>query len=125
GTPRCLELDEAAALAALIRGSSRTGRRPLVVAVSADAEADQMAAIVAAIDPDVVQLSGAESVAVARSVGRRTWKVLHLPAAGPVNPTSVAGEIVSRGRAYLAGGVDRLLLDTAGGPHPGGTGVRP
>ena len=31
---------------------------------------------------------------------------------------------MSRGRAYLAAGVDRLLLDTAGGPHPGGTGTR-
>ena len=31
---------------------------------------------------------------------------------------------MSRGRAYLAAGVERLLLDTAGGPHPGGTGMR-
>ena len=27
-------------------------------------------------------------------------------------------------RAYLAAGAARILLDTAGGPHPGGTGVR-
>ena len=47
-----------------------------------DAE-HRIAAIVAALDPDVVQLSGDESPRVGRArVGRRTWKVLHLPADG-------------------------------------------
>ena len=81
-------------------------------------------AIVAALDPDVVQLSGTESVAAARAIPRRTWKVLHLPAEEPSNPSAVAADLVSRGRAYLAAGVERLFLDTAGGPHPGGTGTR-
>ena len=32
--------------------------------------------------------------------------------------------IVALGREHLAAGAARLLLDTAGGPHPGGTGTR-
>jgi len=124
GTPRELSLDEASNLARLIRSASTRDRGPLVVAVTADASPAQLAAITAALDPDVVQLNGAESLERAGSIGRRTWKVLHLPAGEPADRSMVAGEIVSRGHAYLAGGVERLLLDTAGGPHPGGTGTR-
>ena len=124
GTPRELGLDEAADLARLIRSASPSDRRPLVVAVTVDASPAHLAAIDAAFDPDVVQLSGNEALETARAIGRRTWKVLHLPAGEPAHPSRVAGEIVSRGHAYLAGGVERLLLDTAGGPYPGGTGTR-
>jgi tryptophan synthase beta subunit len=136
GTPRALGLDEAAAIARLIRSAAQPDHRPQIVAVTADAGADLLAAIEAAIDPDVIQLNGGESVQDAARVGRRTWKILHLPASTPVQrpkdaaPThagseaAVAADLVSRGHAYLAGGVERLLLDTAGGPHPGGTGVR-
>ena len=123
GTPRELSLAEAAALAGLIRSTSPSERPPLVVAVTADASLAQLTAIVGAIDPDVVQLSGSESLELAGAIGRRTWKVLHLPASEPANPSAAVAELVSRGRAYLAGGVERLLLDTAGGPHPGGTGI--
>jgi tryptophan synthase beta subunit len=83
-----------------------------------------MADVVAAVDPDVVQLSGQETLTVVRGIGRRTWKVLHLPAAEPADPTTVVADLVSRGRAYLDAGVECLMLDTAGGPHPGGTGTR-
>ncbi len=124
GTPRALTLEDAAALARLVRAASSSERRPLVVAVTADATPERLAAIVVAMDPDAVQLNGSESVELAGSIGRRTWKVLHLPALEPENPAAVAAELVVRGRAYLAGGVERLLLDTAGGPHPGGTGTR-
>ncbi|MBI3748482.1 MAG: pyridoxal-phosphate dependent enzyme, partial [Chloroflexi bacterium] len=124
GTPRELRLDEAAELAALIRSAAPAGHRPLVVAVTVGASPAELDAIGAAFDPDVVQLNGGESVEAARAIGRRTWKVLHLPAGEPADLARVAGEIVSRGNAYLAGGVERLLLDTAGGPHPGGTGTR-
>ena len=31
---------------------------------------------------------------------------------------------MDRARAYLAAGATRILLDTSGGPHPGGTGTR-
>ncbi len=124
GTPRALSLDEASRLARLIRSASATDQRPLVVAVTAEASAAELAAIGVAFDPDVIQLNGTETVEFARSVGRRTWKVLHLPAGEPFELARTAGEIVSRGHAYLGGGVERLLLDTAGGPHPGGTGTR-
>lgn len=136
GTPRALDFDEAAALARLIRSAVGPGSRPQIVAVTADAGPELLAAISAAIDPDVIQLSGAESAQGIARIARRTWKVLHLPAAAPDagstdtsaprpadEGTSVA-DLVARGHSYLAGGVERLLLDTAGGLHPGGTGVR-
>ena len=50
--------------------------------------------------------------------------MLHLPAEPPANIATAAGRVAERGRAYLAAGAERLLLDTAGGPHPGGTGQR-
>ena len=133
GTPRALGLDEAATLAALIRSAAPSSARPLIVAVTADAAPDLLAGVMSAVDPDVIQLSGSESIKTAQQIGRRAWKVLHLPAADPADPAdqitlaavaTASAELVSRGRAYLAGGVDRLLLDTAGGPHPGGTGLR-
>ena len=92
--------------------------------MTVDASAVALAAITAAVDPDVIQLNGRETVGSAGAIGRRTWKVLHIPAGEPEEAARAAGEIVSRGHAYLAGGVERLLLDTAGGPHPGGTGTR-
>jgi len=124
GTPRRLALEEAAALADLARTAGAGERRPLVVAITADISADQLAEAVRAFDPDVVQLSGDESIAFAQVVGRRTWKVLHLPAAEPVDIETAAGELVSRGRAWLEAGAERIFLDTAGGPYPGGTGTR-
>ena len=127
GTPRALGLPEAADLAALIRSSARPGQRPRIVAVTANAAPELIRAISVAIDPDVVQLSGTEPVDVIRSIGRPTWKVLHLPAHvsnDAAGTSATTADVVSRGHAYLAGGVERLLLDTAGGPHPGGTGVR-
>src|SRR6476659_3215027 len=68
--------------------------------------------------------SSPSSIPTSRAVVRRTWKVLHLPSDEPASPSGVADGLVSRGRAYLAAGVERLFLDTAGGPHPGGTGTR-
>ena len=123
GTPRELTLDEAADLPALAR-TAGGARAPLVVAVTVDADDVLIARLLARLDPDVVQLSGSEPVARARSIPRRTWKVLHLPADEPADSVTAAGKLVSRGRAYLDGGAEALLLDTAGGPHPGGTGTR-
>ena len=59
GTPRALELAEAAVLARLAR-TAGGGHPPLVVAITADAGPDLLAAMLAAFDPDVVQLSGNE-----------------------------------------------------------------
>ena len=54
-----------------------------------------------------------------RSAARTAWKAIHLPAAG-ARATSRAAEA----RDLLAAGIERVLIDTAGGPHPGGTGQR-
>jgi tryptophan synthase beta chain len=140
GTPRALALDEATALARLVR-TAAPGGSPRVVAVTADASLAELARIVHAVDPDVVQLSGSEPPSVAASLGRPTWKALHLPASAPAgapasgvpsDPASGAASIeadadavVAEAAVYLASGsCERILLDTAGGPHPGGTGVR-
>jgi tryptophan synthase beta subunit len=124
GTPRALSHDEAAALAELTRRSAPADSRPRIVAVTADADAESLRAIVNAVDPDVVQLNADVTPAFAASLGRTTWKVLHLPAAEPNDLAGATVVIVEQGRAFLAAGVERLLLDTAGGPHPGGTGTR-
>ncbi|MFL5710134.1 MAG: hypothetical protein ACJ77Y_14240, partial [Chloroflexota bacterium] len=124
GTPRELALDEAADLARIARASAGDHPRPAIVAITADATPDEMAAIVGALDPDVVQLSGTESATAAAAIGRRTWKVLHAPTTDPADVAAVAGELVRQGRRYLEAGVDRIMLDAAGGPHPGGTGTR-
>ena len=50
--------------------------------------------------------------------------MLHLPAEVPPDVVAAAATIVARGREHLAAGAAKLLLDTAGGPHPGGTGQR-
>jgi tryptophan synthase beta chain len=129
GTPRCLALTEASWLATLARGASPVGKRPRVVAVLADAPAAQIEVAIAAIDPDAVQLSGYEPAESIAAIRRPVWKVLHLPAAdaagaasGPADAGSVAACAIEAGKAYLAAGTERLILDTAGGPFPGGTG---
>jgi tryptophan synthase beta subunit len=124
GTPRALSLEEASELAQLVRRGSPARARPLVVAVTADTEAEPLRTIVATVDPDVVQLNADVTPAFAAALARRTWKVLHLPAAEPSDLAGATRAAVERGRAFLAAGVERLLLDTAGGPHPGGTGTR-
>ena len=125
GTPRALALDEAAALARLARTAGAGDRRPLVVAITADADRARIEAAIAAFDPDAVQLSGDE--ALGAGVSHRAAGLEGAPHARPPSRrrlASVAGEIESRARAYLAAGAERILLDTAGGPHPGGTGTR-
>jgi tryptophan synthase beta subunit len=123
GTPRELTPDDAGLLARLAR-SVGGAHRPLVVAITADASADDVGRLLEAVDPDVVQLSGDEPVDVVGRIPRRTWKVLHVPATEPDDAAGAAAKIVARGRAFLDAGAERLLLDTAGGLHPGGTGTR-
>ncbi len=124
GTPRELSIDQAAELARAVRDLTASGPRPRLVAITADATTETLAAIVAAVDPDAIQLSGTEPVDVVAAIGRPVWKVLHLPAEAPADVTAAASRIAERGRAYLAAGAERLLLDTAGGQYPGGTGQR-
>ena len=124
GTPRQLELGEAAELARLVRLAAGGAAVPRIVAITADAPADRLAAIAAVIDPDVIQFSGTEPIATVARSPRPAWKVLQVPADDPAEPAAVARDIASMGRAYLEAGAARLLIDTAGGPHPGGTGKR-
>ncbi|HTS15039.1 MAG TPA: hypothetical protein VMH24_05185, partial [Candidatus Sulfotelmatobacter sp.] len=115
GTPRCLSLAEAGTLARTVR-AARAGATPRVVAVTADATAPELAAIVEALDPDVVQCSGREARELVQRVRRPVWKTVHADAAAP--------QLVASIQAWLATPpVARVLLDTAGGVHPGGTGV--
>jgi tryptophan synthase beta chain len=139
GTPRALTLAEATYLATKARDSSVTGKRPRIVAVFADAAPAAIDAAIAAFDPDAIQLSGHEPVEAIAAIRRPVWKVLHLPAAaesaadagtageaGALEGLAYAGTSASAsieaGKSYLAAGAERLILDAAGGPFPGGTG---
>ncbi len=134
GTPRALELREAVALAARVRAIAAPGSRPAIVPITVDLSAEALNAIGVALDADAIQLSGRESASVIAGIDRPVWKVLHLPAtpsgsgpdggAGGAAPNELAAGVIASAREYLAAGASRIMLDTAGGPHPGGTGVR-
>ena len=119
GTPRVLSIEEGVELARLARSSASGDRpRPRIVVVTADLPAEELARVVAAVDPDEVQLSGDEPPSAIVAVGRPVAKALR------VAPGAVADEVVATARAFLAAGATDILLDAAGGPHPGGTGIR-
>jgi tryptophan synthase beta chain/phosphoribosylanthranilate isomerase len=124
GTPRALALDEAAALARLARTAAPADRRPRIVAVTADAGTVGLAEIAAVVDPDAIQLNGGEPPELIGGLARPAWKVLHLPADVPADLGAATAELVAAGRAFLAAGTERLMVDTAGGQYPGGTGTR-
>jgi len=117
GTPRALELGEAVALARVAR--SLAAAPPRIVAITADAGRERIAEIVRSLDPDAVQLSGDESTEDVAAVGRPVWKALRVSA-----DRDAPSAVVQRAREYLAAGAERILIDAAGGPHPGGTGTR-
>jgi tryptophan synthase beta chain/phosphoribosylanthranilate isomerase len=121
GTPRALELGEAVVLARVARSASAPDRRPSIVAITVDRTVDELREIVAALDPDAIQLSGTEPVDIVAQLPRPAWKVVHVPSES-ADITADADLIVSAARDYLAAGATRLLLDTAGGEFPGGTG---
>ncbi|HYX12484.1 MAG TPA: hypothetical protein VE817_10885, partial [Candidatus Acidoferrum sp.] len=116
GTPRELTLEEAIALARVARSLSTTP--PRIVAITADAGARRIAEVVAALDPDAVQFNGDESAEELAAAGRPAWKALR------VSNEDDAASVVGRAHVFLDGGAERILLDAAGGPHPGGTGIR-
>jgi tryptophan synthase beta subunit len=132
GTPRALSHDEARDLAELARSIAATDRRPAIVAITADRSASELSEIVAAIDPDAIQLSGNEPDALIGALERPAWKVVHLPReADPptddrdvTTSAAIVATAIDRARSALAAGAARILLDTAGGVHPGGTGTR-
>ena len=119
GTPRALSLEEGVALARLARSAAGgAGAAPRIVVVSANLPAADLANVIAAVDPDAVQLSGDEPPAAIAGIGRPAWKALR------VDVRDTADTVIGSARAYLAAGAERILLDAAGGPHPGGTGLR-
>jgi len=116
GTPT---IDEGAALAQLARASaSAGGPRPRIVLVTADLAAQELARIIAAVDPDEVQLNGDEPPSAVAVIGRPVSRALRVAA------DAKADDVVAAARAFLAAGAVGILLDAAGGPHPGGTGIR-
>ena len=121
GTPRALSDAEAAHLATVARSAADPSRRPRVVLITADIGPDRLAELTAIVDPDAVQFNGREPVTVVTASPRPAWKVVHLPTAD-VRPAGA--DVASVARTWLADGVERILIDTAGGPHPGGTGRR-
>jgi tryptophan synthase beta chain/phosphoribosylanthranilate isomerase len=116
GTPRELTLQEAVALARVAR--SLATDPPRIVAVTADAGRTRIAEIVAALDPDAVQLSGDEPAEDVAFAGRPVWKAVR------VSAEDDAASVVGRAHVFREAGAQRILLDAAGGPHPGGTGIR-
>jgi tryptophan synthase beta subunit len=116
GTPRALALAEAVALAGVVRSAAPPDRRPKIVAITVDRTAAELEAIGDALDADAVQLSGDEPPELIRRVGRKVWKAIR------VSPSDDSASVIERAGGYLAAGADRILLDAAGGPHPGGTG---
>jgi tryptophan synthase beta subunit len=123
GTPRAMSLEEAGELASTIRRVAGPGPRPRIVAVTVDRSAEDLRAITLALDPDAIQLSGDEPPVATSASPRPAWKVLHVPA-GPEIDEATRRSIIELGLAHLAAGAERLLLDAAGGAHPGGTGLR-
>ncbi|MBI2763362.1 MAG: tryptophan synthase subunit beta [Chloroflexi bacterium] len=125
GTPRALELREAMALAAHLRAITPAGSRPAIVPITVDLPVDDLNRIGEALDADAIQLSGHEPAGLAGDVRRPVWKVLHLPASdGASDHAALATEVIAAARAHLSAGAARIVVDTAGGPHPGGTGIR-
>jgi len=118
GTPRALSLDEAADLADLVRAVGRPDSRPRIVAITVDRAPDDLLDIVDALDPDAIQLNGDEPIERVAAAPRPVWKAIR------VGPHASADAIVASARKWLDAGAERILLDTAGGPHPGGTGIR-
>jgi tryptophan synthase beta subunit len=119
GTPRALELDEAAELASSVRAVAEPGHAPRIVLITADASDGLLNAAVAAVDPDAIQFSGEEPEPRVIDATRPAWKVLHVS-----RDADPADDHVPTARRLMHGGVERILVDTAGGQHPGGTGTR-
>jgi tryptophan synthase beta chain len=126
GTPRALALDEGAALARRARAAGGT-RTPTLVAVTAGADDALLAGLAADVNVDAIQFAGGESPVRIAASPRPAWAVVHLPPDAPADATAreetVAAALESA-RALLGAGAARIVLDTAGGAHPGGTGTR-
>ncbi len=126
GTPRAVSIAEGAALARRARAAGGT-RTPTIVAITAGADDTLLAALATDVNVDAIQFAGGEPPARIAAAPRPAWAVVHLPAQAPdeaADREAIVERAVARARAHLAGGAARIVLDTAGGPHPGGTGTR-
>jgi len=125
GTPRALSVDEAAGLARLARSIAPAGRPIHVVAVTVDRLPAELAEIAAALRPDAIQLSGDELPAIVAASPLAVWKVIHVAPDGAVAPAARAtADALDEARTWSDAGAARVLVDSAGGVHPGGTGRR-
>jgi phosphoribosylanthranilate isomerase len=111
-SPRFVSLDQAAALAARVRGRAK------IVALTVDAGDEALAAIVAKVSPDMLQLHGSETpartAAIKRAFGRQVMKAIGVSQAGDF----------ARARDY-EGVADWLLIDAKppkDASRPGGNG---
>ena len=112
-SPRNVSLDRAIALAAMARG------RAAIVALTVDAADDMLEAIVAAIDPDLLQLHGRESpdrvAAIRARFGRPVIKAIGISTAQDLATASDYAAVA-----------DELLFDAKparGADLPGGNGI--
>ncbi|CAN5835505.1 hypothetical protein BH24CHL6_BH24CHL6_15020 [soil metagenome] len=114
GTPRALEVARAADLAGATRSLPNP---PRVVLVTADTGGPDLQRLIQAVDPDVVQLSGAEPIEILGGLPRPAWKVLR---AG-----SDAAETIAQARLWLDDpSCERIVLDARHHTLLGGTGVQ-
>jgi len=118
-SPRRLGLGEAAELARLVRVAALPAHRPAIVAVVADPAPDEVASIVAAVDPDAIQWSSGRETGVST---RPAWHVVRVPIEDEDgNPAAAA---IEQARVHLAAGAGRILVDAASPDALGGMGRR-
>jgi tryptophan synthase beta chain len=146
GTPRCLSVPEAAALASHVRAVRGSDGRPRVVGVVGDIDPARAANLAGHIGLDAIQWSGRLPLP-AGDLGLPAIAVVRGPVAGhggdgpvaghaadgnvapPDSPgdgaAATAGRIAADGRVVLRRpGVERLILDAAHADALGGTGSR-
>ena len=111
-SPRSVSLEVAAELAAMARG------RALVVALTVDPSDEGVDAIMAHVNPDLIQLHGTESPARCTDIAERAKRPV-MKALGVAEPADL--EAIKHYRPHI----DRLLLDAkppADAAYPGGHG---
>lgn len=106
----------ASLLAAAKRTAMAGGRPPRAVGVFVDATLEELAAVLAVVPLDVVQLHGRETPAFCREVGERfgveVWRAM---SAQPSSVEAEAGTVGAERLAAYEGAASAVLIDTAGG----------
>lgn len=110
-SPRHVSLEQGRAL------SQRAKGRASRVALTVDADDAELAAVVEALDPDVLQLHGSETPGRVAEIRRRFGR--------PVMKAIGVGKATDLARVAEYPGVDRILLDAKPSPAalPGGNGL--